>query len=843
VSEGTVSGTVTNSLTGAPLSDVAVTVSPAIPGVNVSTGEDGTFSIDLPIGVYTLTFAKANFTSQTVSVSVIADEAATVSRALVPTAPVILATSLQGTAEAGNTLTASVTVTPLDGSTVRSIAWSQSNGVEVVIGDPDAATTTVELPGADVFKDELFDFLGEAALDRFGVQGLNPFQLEETGQITLTVTVTTSSGTYISNVTIHTALPWAVNPGLLNVPVGLPILLHGKDLGDEAVYDWSLSPPSGSSATLTDATSQNPYFTPDRAGRYTVTVTDTTKTPSQVVTLNIDAGNWVGSITGQDENGRPLAAGCTNCHNGTIAPANFAEWAQSGHAEIFTQNFNTNPSYNTSCLTCHTVGWDLSVDNGGIEDVPGYQDFLDAFTTNGRTFIADRDNWTNLLSEFPDVAKLANIQCENCHGPNSTPLHFNQSLDEARISISSDVCGTCHGEPARHGRFQQWQESPHANYELALTEATVEGRGATAGHCGRCHSGQGFIAWIQQDDLTQRIQGANGNATVAELAALGLTRDKVHPQTCTACHDPHAQGTTSGEPNTATVRIMDSTPLLPAGFAALAVGRGAVCITCHNTRNGTRNDEAGLPTNYAAPHTAAQGDVLMGQNAYFVPIGSRSPHSYIEDTCATCHMEFTPPPPEFSFSGAGTNHSFRASLEICTQCHGAFNGGTLRESTELELEALAEVMSEYLMNRIEAAETIFIRDYTPHDFEGESFDLRSDNTQIEASNIKALHPAEPHGQQGFVVSFVNPVDFTYRPAGRDPHTITLEEAEVQLGDFTTDGTAKLIPASDPLVRAGWNFFLIEGDGSMGIHNPTFTFEAIAEARAVMEEALEVEVPD
>ena len=66
---------------------------------------------------------------------------------------------------------------------------------------------------------------------------------------------------------------------------------------------------------------------------------------------------------------------------------------------------------------------------------------------------------------------------------------------------------------------------------------------------------------------------------------------------------------------------------------------------------------------------------------------------------------------------------------------------------------------------------------------------------------------------------------------------------MQLGDFTTDGTAKLIATDNPLVRAGWNYFLIHGDGSKGVHNPSFTFSAVDSARAALEEALEVEVPD
>jgi hypothetical protein len=838
-------GTVINSLTDAPVEGVAVTLSPAVAGVDITTGADGAYTAELPVGAYNLSFAKTNYTTQMKPVSVLAAQSATVNVTLVPVAPVVITTSLDGIAQPGATLTASVTATPLDGSSVQSIAWSQSDGVTAGIASPNAATTMVSLSNEAAYKEELFESLGREPLDRFIVQGLNPFQLEEAGLVALTVAVTTSSGTYTKAVEINTALPWPVNPGLQNVPVGVPVLLHGKDLGDDATYDWSLVPPSGSSATLTEATSRNPNFTPDRPGHYTVTVTDTTADPAQVVTLDIYAGTWVGSISGQDGNGRPESTACTGCHReGGIAPDQFTPWALSGHAEIFTQNF-TNPAghYTTDCLSCHSVGWDPNANNGGIEDVANYDNFLDTFTSDGHTFIGDEDNWTNLLAQFPDVARLTNVQCENCHGPNSSLLHANQMLDPARISIGADVCGTCHGEPARHGRFQQWQQSPHSNYELALEVGTVDARGSTAGHCGRCHTGQGFLTWIEQGDLTKRIQGANGDATVAELTALGLTNDAVHPQTCTACHDPHAPGMSSGEPNTATVRIEDNTPLLPAGFAALAVGRGAICITCHNTRNGAHNDGVGLPTSYSAPHTAAQGDVLMGQNAYFVAVGDRSPHSFIIDTCTTCHMELTPPPPDFSFSGAGTNHSFRASLSICTQCHGVFDGGTLQESAEAELERLADVMGEYLLAQITEAGTVLIKDYTPHDFNGTFYDLKSDNVQVQAANIATAVPFEPHGQVGFVLTFTNPVDFTYSPPGEAPHTLSLTRAEVQLGDFTTDGTAKVIPLDDPLVRAGWNFFLIEGDGSKGVHNPSFTFSAIDAARATLEEALEVEVPD
>lgn len=360
--------------------------------------------------------------------------------------------------------------------------------------------------------------------------------------------------------------------------------------------------------------------------------------------------------------------------------------------------------------------------------------------------------------------------------------------------------------------------------QVALEEATVETRGATAAHCGRCHSGQGFLAWIKQGDLTRQIQGAKGNATVAELRALGLTKDTVQSQTCAVCHEPHKQGTISGEPNTASVRIIDSTALLPAGFQAKSVGRGALCITCHNTRNALHNIDA-PPTSYSAPHTAAQGDMLMGENAYLVSAGRRSPHSYIKDVCAKCHMEETPPPAELSYQLSGTNHTFKATISICSSCHSAtLDGKALQEGIAEKEHKLAGAMSAYLLKKIPAQ--IYVKDYTPHTYNGKPYDLKSDALVVEKANLAAVEPVEPHGQQGFLFKFKEPLVFTYKPTGEAQHTMSLKEAEVQLGDITTDGKTALIALDDVLVKVGWNFFLIEGDGSKGVHNPAFSMEVL-----------------
>ncbi len=835
VSTGTVNGTVTNSISGAALAGLAVELDPAVSGVSITTGADGSYSATLPVGVYALTFAATNYTTQTVEASLIAGGSATKNVALVPTAPVVITTSVSGDTTPGNTVTAAADIALLDGSSLVSATWAQKSGVAVNLGNGQAAVEAssipVMLPGVTAFKDYLFEFVDQdrhALLDRYMVMPISPFDLEEASKIILELTVVTSGGTYVNDVEIDAKLPFVWSGGIRNIAVGETVLLHGKSKGDGGSYDWTVAVPQGSQVQgLNDADTQNPYFTPDAEGKYVVTETDSG------TTLEIYGGSWVGAIA---PGGQPSDL-CTTCHDGDIAPDNFTPWKASGHAEIFTQNLNAGGHYSTSCFPCHTVGYDPNVSNNGIDDQARYQDFLDTFFPGGHAPAPSPNNWINMLAEFPGVARFGNVQCENCHGPNASEAHRNKNDTTARETISSALCGACHGEPARHGRYQQWQESKHADYSLAILEATVENRGSTAGHCGRCHAGQGFLAWIQQGDLTQRIQGADGNATVAELTALGLTVDTVQPQTCVVCHDPHAQGNTSGKPNNATVRISGNTPMLPAGYAANGVGRGAICITCHNTRNGAHNDGEGAPTSYSAPHVAAQGDVLMGQNAYFVQVGDRSPHSFIADTCATCHLELTAPPPEFSYEGSGTNHTFEPSLTICSDCHGSFDGGTLQATTEGELEDLAATMGTYLLNDITAGATLYVADYTPHEYNGTSYDVKSDTTQVDPANVDSLSPTEPHGQQGFIVKFKTPVEFTYSPSGEDPHMVTLTEAEVQLGDFTTDGTTKLVPASDPLVRAGWNYFLIHGDASKGVHNPSFVLNVLDASKAALQNAM------
>ena len=839
-SNATLSGTVTNSKTGQGIEGATVRLSATGFTLSLTTDNQGNYSQYLPPGVYTLDVSATNFTGSSQSISLIDlssfDSSPSISLlggpvlvdvALVPVANVIVTASVEGTKEPGAALPGTGTYTILDGSTFISSSWSQTpdEGVPATISDPSSTSPTITLGSVDDYAAHLIQVLKEPPItaadlppdlklqpineiekglqDRNQVVAINPMGMEKGEEVPLTFSVTTSSGTYSASVNVVTELPWVVNTGLKTVPVGVPVLLYAKD---NDTYHWEITQkPADSNATLTGEDTQTPWFTPD-------VVTDATTFRIQEMNgsgadLEIHVGRYHGVIdplltlnSVNSGDGRPVAdENCTGCHvEGGAAPDKFTPWRQTGHAEAFTQGITTNGHFGESCFGCHAVGFER--DNaGGIDNTPNYIEFINTLVSaQHETPPAIEDLWTTTLIDYPDVARVSNIQCENCHGPQDYTQAHRDQPGAPRISLAADVCGSCHGEPSRHGRFQQWQLSNHADYELASE------RGLNS-NCGRCHSGNGFIAWSKHDFDPAFQPDVTWDA------------DTVVPQTCQTCHDPHDTGTTSGSTDTnAKVRIMGDTHLLLAGFVANNVGRGATCMTCHNSRADVPRNDATWSSltdsqKGGAPHHGVQADLIMGQNAYFMTPGElvRGKHSLIPDVCVTCHMEKTLPPDILSYNQSGTNHTFAADPNICVDCHG--DGVTA--------ENVSTIIDGYLDDLSSALGSAYMRMLTAHypvDVGGDCGIADSDHPITDVVWNYSRGVRLDITANGSTCTNLNPTG------------VTVDDGAQSLQDLT------LVPGNDDVLKALWNYGLLyedsaRGTGDRGVHNPDFSIKALTRA--------------
>jgi len=809
-SYGTVTGTVKN-LFGDVVAGATVTLSPAVSGVTIApTDADGKYTASLPNGAYTLTFAKSGYVSQPLASTAVATKTSTLDVYLVSTGPVAVNAGADVAKAPGETVTLAATVTKFDPSVtgtptyawsiVPDPVWGTGN---VTIAGATTASPTVTLLSSAAYKAQLveknaafnYDFT-PTALNRWRVVPLTVGALRQPSQGIMRAAVLRLTVTYPGfapvkdDVNIGVTMPFVPNNGLRNVPIGQPVLLQGKV---QATYAWTMTKPAGSAATLNDATTRYPDFTPDAKGVYTLS-----EATGGAGVITINAGTYEGALAGPNQ----VSASCSTaiCHTRFDAAARASSWIATGHKNVMIEGMKELPPgghYAATCAPCHTVGtkyFNTAVNSNSFADLSVSE--LDADGKNLFTWFNDSHVQGNpnietmIATRFPKTYRVSGIQCETCHGPNTdSGAHgayrdTNALTATARIDYSSNSCAFCHGRPTSHAAFTQWNVSGHGNYELAESEGTSSRTG-----CAGCHSAQGFFL------LKAQLADGKGNRTITLPAGQAAwTADAVEPITCIVCHDPHDEGNLMVSEEVPT-RISGNTDMLPAGFMASGVGRGAQCIFCHNSRNGYvaatgatlhEDGDVNFSTNmtttansYTAPHAASQGDVLMGRNAYFLGAtpGQRSKHSYIADSCVECHMKLSKAPSTIG-SASRPDHTFGNSVaEVCGDCHGGYTSEQTMIGFDYQLGVL--------------------------------------NLEIAKAVYRIKNGVNPPA--GTTVSFT---------AGRTTYIVVNGVSTALHTTANTgylDGVAGLTLGYDPTIaKLNWNYELMRTGAGRGTHNPGFS---------------------
>jgi hypothetical protein len=198
----------------------------------------------------------------------------------------------------------------------------------------------------------------------------------------------------------------------------------------------------------------------------------------------------------------------------------------------------------------------------------------------------------------------------------------------------------------------------------------------------------------------------------------------------------------------------------------------------------------------------------MGENSYFTGISGTttifvSKHANIGDTCVGCHMELNPNNP----GGAAYAHTFdivqSEQGQLCQNCHGSgVNGYGLQTEVQSLLNQLETKLANDVVNAINYSAT--------------TYTIWASSTQTIATPVTAAAFSEVHGQQGYQLWDSNGATYT---VAMGSITATTAGGSTSFPVFPLNSAAN--PTATTLVKAGWNYALVEGDGSFGIHNPTY----------------------
>ncbi|MBI4319160.1 MAG: hypothetical protein HY675_11775 [Chloroflexi bacterium] len=474
--------------------------------------------------------------------------------------------------------------------------------------------------------------------------------------------------------------------GLPNVPIDVPVVLRGASADPKAMlqtYAWTFSKPSKSKAALSRQDAEIISFVPDVPGVYKIDlVAGNQWGRSSMESVQIRAGTYIGVAQGN----------CQTCHD-----VKFAEWSKTNHAKIFTREIDggedpTSSHYGEGCVRCHSTGYYIGAKNGGFAEVQSRVGWKFPVLSSIQT---GTGNWAAVPDELKAVA---NIQCENCHGPASEHV---ASKAKMATSLNEGTCNVCHNGGGHHIKGEELKSAKHSDEG---SQAWTYPVGPSRQDCVRCHSGKGYISFVANP--TEPASWDNGKQTV----------------TCAVCHDAHAHD------NKFQLRVV-GVPIAVAGVTK-DFGLSATCAECHNARTTAVDAAKGVYPHYspAAEMLSDVGGVDYGQKIVNSPHGilvGNSPIANPSDPqtllfggavpggCVTCHMWLTPEDAkdpnrfkvgEHSFNMTSPDGAFQYTAS-CQSCHGGiasfnlpskadYDGNGAVEGVQTEVAGLLSVLQQ-----------------------------------------------------------------------------------------------------------------------------------------------------
>lgn len=454
---------------------------------------------------------------------------------------------------------------------------------------------------------------------------------------------------------------------------------------------------------------------------------------------------------------------------------------------VGTGNFYNVPAQFPNCMTCHAGmtefqnifnRWKVS----GHANRFRYQVDSGASTYSTSCMKCHTVGYNNVgvtnNNGFDDVARTLGWVWSNYSPPKPGNWDTIRLRFPGLVAFASIGCENCHGPGSEHVTTV---DTNKINYDMKW------------GKCASCHESGDHHPIVQQwknamhsnvvwsnsfaqtttgnNDLSNCIRCHDGRGYVNFTKATptytnGMIKANQEMVSCPVCHDPH------GSNETASIREWPSSAdTLGSGYHYTEGGDGKVCMNCHKAR---RNNVTYIPTTRMSsswgPHHNGQSDILLGKNAAVFPGANyiSGSHKNISNTCVTCHMA------ETSDTGTVTRHKV---------------GG---HSLNLRYEATGYTHVKGCIG-CHPGVTKFDDFMAPEDYDGDN--------QIEP-------------WQDEMDGLIHKLRIELPPRGID---------SVSWQAIAADS---LNPYYNTIKQAYWNYQLVDGDKSKGMHNPFYVLSVL-----------------
>jgi len=379
---------------------------------------------------------------------------------------------------------------------------------------------------------------------------------------------------------------------------------------------------------------------------------------------------------------------------------------------------------------------------------------------------------------------LGGVQCENCHGPGGA--HVADPGDKSVrpvVAAASMTCGGCHTD-AHHPTYDEWLTSAHRavnpEFQATFMSTNIVAAESRMRSCGACHSGAVRLAMLEAWEE---------NVPEAKMPS-GDDAYKTHV-TCSVCHTAHEateNGSQLRNPTHSTAFFSYYTAT-NTSFTLQYKPEVQICAQCHNQR-GAVWDGTGRPPHHSPQYNILTGNIDadkdMGLNLAALP---NSSHRDIPHQCTHCHThghEVANPSEE---NPNYTGHSFHPLDSNCMPCH-----------TEEEAEVFVGFRQRTTKSEIAAVKTLL--DTWGATKSPEALRAKYGKTTWEYASPGQLSPRPP-GTTG-----------AYSPTAAEQSQIVAE-----------------------IKKARHLLYMVEHDGSYGVHNARYSSGLLGEAKKLVQARL------